>query len=197
VSATLGEDAKNAGILAGIIGLGLVSIYMILYYRLLGLVALASLALSFMLLWATISYLGANNGLALTLSGVTGIIVSIGVSLDSNIVYFEHMKEDIRNGRTPRSAAERSFAGAFSTVVKADVASLIGAGALYFLTVGSVKGFALYLGLATILDLLATYFFLGPIVQLISRHPSFTDHSSWYGLPGTRRRPDELVAASA
>ena len=118
---------------------------MLLYYRLLGAVALASLVLSFGLLWATISYLSETRGLALTLAGITGIIVSIGVSLDSNIVYFEHMKEDIRAGRTPRSASERSFAGAFSTVLKADLASLLGAATLFFLTTGAVRGFAFYL----------------------------------------------------
>jgi preprotein translocase subunit SecD len=183
VSATLGNDAKNAGIIAGIVGLSLVAIYVLLYYRLLGAVALVSLILSAGLLWVVIAYLGETRGLALTLAGITGLIVSIGVSLDSNIVYFEHMKEDIRNGRTPRSASERSFKGALSTVIKADVASLIGAGALYFLTVGAVRGFAFYLGLAMILDLAATYFFLGPIVQLIARRPGFSAHPGRYGLP--------------
>jgi preprotein translocase subunit SecD len=196
VSATLGNDAKNAGILAGIVGLSIVSIYVLLYYRLLGAVAIGSLTLSGGLLWAVIAYLGETRGLALTLAGITGIIVSIGVSLDSNIVYFEHMKEDIGNGRTPRSAAERSFPGAYSTVVKADVASLIGAGALYFLTVGAVKGFALYLGIATILDLLATYFFVGPLVQLVARRSMFSEHPGRFGLPSGRRAGAAAEGAS-
>jgi preprotein translocase subunit SecD len=183
VSATLGNDALHAGIIAGIIGLLIVSFYVLLYYRLLGLVAICHIALSFALLWVVVAYLGETRGLALTLAGITGIIVSIGVSLDSNIVYFEHMKEDIGNGRSVRSAAERSFVGSFSTIVKADVASLIGAGALYFLSVGAVRGFALYLGLATILDLVATYFFVGPAVQLLSKRDSFTEHPTHYGLP--------------
>jgi preprotein translocase subunit SecD len=178
VSATLGNDAKNAGI----VGLSLVAIYVLFYYRLLGALALASLLLSAGLLWSIISYLGATRGLALTLAGITGLIVSIGVSLDSNIVYFEHMKEDVRNGRTPRSSADRSFDAAIGTIVKADVASLIGAGALYFLTVGAVRGFALYLGLAMILDLAATYFFLGPAVSLIARKRVFSEHPHWFGL---------------
>jgi preprotein translocase subunit SecD len=189
VSATLGNDAKNAGIIAGLVGLGLVAVYVLLYYRLLGALALASLVLSAGLLWVVIAYLGETRGLALTLAGITGLIVSIGVSLDSNIVYFEHMKEDIRNGRTPRSASERSFKGALSTVVKADVASLLGAGALYFLTVGAVRGFAFYLGLAMILDLAATYFFLGPAVQLLARRPSFSEHPGRYGLPSGPASP--------
>lgn len=194
VSASLGNDAKNAGILAGIVGLALVGVYVLLYYRLLGAVALASLVLSFGLLWATISYLSETRGLALTLAGITGIIVSIGVSLDSNIVYFEHMKEDIRAGRTPRSASERSFAGAFSTVLKADLASLLGAATLFFLTSGAVRGFAFYLGLATILDLVATYFFLGPAVKLIGRTKHFEARPTAYGLPaGMRHVAQEMV----
>ena len=195
VSATLGNDAKNAGLAAGAVGLALVAVYVLLYYRLLGAVALASLVLSAALLWVVVAYLGETRGLALTLAGITGLIVSIGVSLDSNIVYFEHMKEDIGNGRTPRSASERSFKGAFSTVVKADVASLIGAGALYFLTVGAVRGFAFYLGLAMVLDLAATYFFLGPAVQLLARRPGFSAHPRRYGLPaGPRSAPDVALA---
>ena len=194
VSATLGNDAKNAGITAGIVGLALVSIYVLLYYRLLGAVALASLVLSFGLLWAVISYLSETRGLALTLAGITGIIVSIGVSLDSNIVYFEHMKEDIRNGRTPRSASERSFAGAFSTVLKADLASLLGAATLFFLTSGAVRGFAFYLGLATVLDLVATYFFLGPTVKLLGRTRFFENNPTKFGLPGAARTTPSIIA---
>jgi preprotein translocase subunit SecD len=183
VSASIGNDAKNAGIAAGIIGVLLVSAYILYYYRLLGAVALGSLLLSTSLLWTIVSYLGETRGLTLTLAGITGLIVSLGVSLDSNIVYFENMKEDIRNGRTPRSATERSFVSAFSTIVKADIAALIGAAALYFLTVGAVRGFAFYLGLAVVLDLAATYFFLGPAVQLIGRRAAFTRRPSRYGLP--------------
>lgn len=201
VSATLGNDAKNAGIAAGVIGLALVSVYVIAYYRLLGLLALASLGLSYMLLWTVIGYLGEHEGLALTLAGIMGIVVSIGVSLDSNVVYFEHMKEDVRNGRTPRSSADRSFAAAFSTILKADIASLIGAFVLYFLTVGAVRGFAFFLGLSMLLDLAATYFFLGPAVQLLGRRPSFTSHPHWYGLPKPRdgaasAAPVEAVATT-
>ncbi len=192
VSATLGSDAKNAGIAAGIAGLVLVAIYVILYYRILGVVALLSLGLSYMLLWAVIGYLGETRGLALTLAGMMGIIVSIGVSLDSNVVYFEHMKEDVRNGRTPRSSADRSVASAFSTILKADIASLIGAVVLYYLTVGAVRGFAFFLGLSMLLDLAATYFFLGPAVRLIARHPSFTAHPGRYGLPKPRAKSDDM-----
>ena len=183
VSSTLGEDALDAGIVAGIIGLSLVSLYLLAYYRLLGVVAVASLAVSGALLWTIISWLGESEGLALTLAGVTGLIVSIGVSVDSNVVYFEHLKEDVRAGRTVRSAVERAFPIAFSTIVKADVASLIAALVLYFLTVGQVKGFALFLGLATVLDLVATYFFMGPVIRRMARRESMNDHPRRYGIP--------------
>lgn len=184
VSSTLGEDALDAGIVAGIIGLALVSVYLLAYYRLLGLVAILSLGVSGALLWTMIAWLGESQGLALTLAGVTGLIVSIGVSVDSNVVYFEHLKEDVRGGRTVRSAVERAFPIAYSTIVKADVASLIAAVVLYFLTVGQVKGFALFLGLATVLDLIATYFFMGPAIRLMARNDAMSDHPRRYGIPG-------------
>ncbi|MEL7207249.1 MAG: SecD/SecF family protein translocase subunit, partial [Actinomycetota bacterium] len=183
VSATLGQDSLRAGIVAGLIGLAVVAVFMLAFYRLLGAVAMASLALSAMILWSVISYLGESQGLALTLAGVTGLIVSIGVSLDSNIVYFENLKEDVRRGRTLRSSVERSFNGAFATIVKADVASLIGAGILYWLTIGPVRGFALYLGLATLIDLVASYFFMRPAVILLGRAKRFRDRPTWFGMP--------------
>ena len=183
VSASLGTDALSAGVLAGLIGLGLVSVYLLVYYRLLGLVAIASLGLSGAMLWTIIAWLGESQGLALTLAGVTGLIVAIGVSVDSNVVYFEHLKEDVRSGRTLRSAVDRAFPVAFSTIVKANFASLIAAAVLYFLTVGQVRGFALYLGLATILDLVATYFFMGPLINLMARASGLYAHPSRFGIP--------------
>lgn len=184
VSATIGQDALDAGVIAGLIGLALVTIFIIWFYRALGLVAILSLVISASLLWSIISFLGANAGLALTLSGITGIIVSIGVSVDSNIVYFEHLKESVRSGRTVRTAVNKSFPVAFSTIVKANVASLIGAVLLYLLTVGAVRGFALYLGIATVLDLVATYFFMGPAVEWIARTPRIAGSSALMGIPG-------------
>ena len=185
VSASLGTDALAAGVVAGIIGLALVSAYLIVYYRLLGLVAIASLGLSGAMLWTIIAWLGESQGLALTLAGVTGLIVAIGVSVDSNVVYFEHLKEDVRSGRTLRSAVDRAFPVAYSTIVKADFASLIAAGVLYWLTSGPVRGFALYLGLATILDLIATYFFMGPLIGLMSRGSSLYAHPGRFGIPAS------------
>tara|TARA_B100000953_G_scaffold298468_1_gene295382 strand:+ start:196 stop:1710 length:1515 start_codon:yes stop_codon:yes gene_type:complete len=183
VSATIGEDSLDAGIKAGIIGMLLVALFMLFYYRLLGLVALSSLLVSGALLWAIVAHLGTQEGLALTLAGITGIIVAIGVSVDSNIVYFEHLKEDVLDGRTARSSVDRAFPIAFSTIVKADMASLIGAILLWWLTVGAVKGFAFYLGLATLLDLVATYFFMGPIVKVLAKTDWFANHPKRFGLP--------------
>ncbi len=169
VSATLGRDDLTAGVVAGIIGLVLVAVYMLAYYRLLGLAAIGSLAVSGTLLWVVLSFLSSTRGLALTLAGVTGLIVAIGVSLDSNVVYFEHLKEDIRSGRTLRSAVEQAFPIAFKTIFWANLATLIGAGILWLLTIGSVRGFAAMLGIASILDLVATYFFLRPVVRMLAR----------------------------
>ncbi len=182
VSATLGQDALNAGVLAGLIGLALVALYLFAYYRLMGLIAITSLMISGALLWTIVAWLGETRGLALTLAGVTGLIVSIGVSVDSNVVYFESLKEEVRNGRSLRAAVDRSFPTAFSTIVKADLASLIAALVLYFLTVGQVKGFALYLGLATVLDLVATYFFMGPAVRLLATRRSLREHPRRFGI---------------
>jgi preprotein translocase subunit SecD len=183
VSASIGEDALDAGVAAGVVGFLLVALYLLFYYRLLGLVAILSLAVSMSLLWTVIAWFGENNGLALTLAGVTGLIVSLGVAVDSNVVYYEHLKEDIRDGRNARSSVDRAFPSAFSTIVKADLASLIGALVLYFLTTGAVRGFAFFLGLATVLDLIGSYFFMGPAVRLLARRRSFRDHPGWYGLP--------------
>ena len=197
VSATIGEDSLDAGIRAGIIGLALVAAFMLAYYRLLGLVALASLAVSGTLLWGIIAYLGTSQGLALTLAGVTGIIVAVGVSVDSNIVYFEHLKEDVRDGRTARSAVDRAFKAAFSTIVKANTASLIGAGLLYWMTVGAVKGFALYLGLATILDLYATYVFMRPVIHWLAKRQRFAEKPQHFGLPVSGAVPSPILGAKA
>lgn len=183
VSASLGTDALDAGVVAGIIGLIGVSLYLLFYYRLLGLIAIMSLAISGALLWTIISWMGEARGLALTLAGVTGLIVAIGVSVDSNVVYFEHLKEDVRSGRTVRSSVDRAFPIAFSTIVKADVASLIAAAVLYFLTVGQVRGFALYLGVATILDLVATYFFMGPAIRILAHASGPNANPALFGIP--------------
>jgi preprotein translocase subunit SecD len=181
VSATLGKDSLNAGIIAGIVGLALVLLYMILYYRALGLVVLLGLAVSGALLWSIVSFLGKTQGLALSLSGATGIIVSVGVTVDSYIVYFERLKDELRSGKTIRSSVDRGFSRAYRTILAADISSLIGAFLLYYLTVGAVRGFAFFLGLSTALDLITAYFFTRPMVVLLGRNRLFTE-ARWFGV---------------
>ncbi len=198
VSATLGKDYLHAGLISGFVGLALVALYMLVYYRLLGAVAIASLASGAALLWVVISYLGDTRGLALTLAGITGIIVSIGVAVDSNVVFYEHLREDVAAGRTLRSAVGTSFDSAWRTIVSADLVSLIGAGLLYWLTVGAVRGFAFYLGLSTILDLLASYFFMRPVVLWLARSERFQDRPEVVGIrvrPSSENRLAEGPAA--
>lgn len=170
VSATLGKDSLRAGIIAGLIGVALVLLFMILYYRSLALVVVAGIILSAALIWSFISWIGAT----MTLSGATGIIVSIGVTVDSYVVFFERLKDDIRAGRTLRSSASRGFASAWRTIVAADLVSILGAGVLYLFTVGSVRGFALFLGISTAIDLLVAYVFTRPAVRLLSQSTFFT-----------------------
>lgn len=172
VSPTLGQDQLDAGIAAGLIGLLLVALYMVAYYRLLGLVVVVGLLMTGALVYALISYLGTAIGLTLTLAGVTGLIVSVGVTVDSYVVYFERLKDEVRTGRTVRSSVDRGFARSFRTIIAADLVSLIGALVLYFLAIGSVRGFAFFLGVSTILDLAVSYFFMHPLVSLMARRPT-------------------------
>jgi len=172
VSPTLGRDQLNAGLLAGAIGLVLVALYMLLFYRLLGLVVLGGLALSGMAIYTMIAYLGDSIGLTLTLAGVVGLIVSVGITVDSYVVYFERLKDEVRTGRTVRSSVDRGFARSFKTILAADLVSLIAAAILYWQAIGSVRQFAFLLGLSTILDLLLSYFYMHPVVQYLARSRS-------------------------
>ena len=175
VSATLGDDSLKAGVGAGLIGLALVLLYIILYYRALGFVVVVGLGLTGCLMWALIATLGETAGLALTLAGATGLIVSIGVTVDSYIVYFERLKDEVRSGKTIRSSVDRGFGRAFRTTVAANMSSLIGAALLYWLAVGPVRGFALMLFLSQVLDLIVCYFFTRPAVILLGRSRIFTE----------------------
>ena len=189
VSATLGKDSLNAGVFAGLAGLALVLLYIVFYYRALGLVVILGLLVSSALLWSIISLLGETSGLALSLAGATGIIVSVGVTVDSYVVYFERLKDEIRSGKTIRSSVDRGFSRAYRTIIAADVSSLIGAFMLYYLTVGPVRGFAFFLGLSTLLDLVVAYFFTRPMVALLGRSRTFTE-ARWLGVArGLAARP--------
>jgi preprotein translocase subunit SecD len=172
VSPTLGKDQLKAGIVSGLIGLVLVAIYMIFLYRLLGLVVWTGIGLTALTFFALVSWLSAHQGLTLTLAGVTGIIVSVGVTVDSYVVYFERLKDEVRTGKTVRSSLDSGFRRAFRTILAADLVSMIGAVVLYLFATSSVRGFAYFLGLSTALDLILAYCFMWPFVSVLARRPA-------------------------
>ena len=169
VSPTLGKDSLRAAIISGLVGVLLVMLFFFFSYRLLPIVVISGLAISGSLLWSVISYLSKTNGLALTLSGVAGIVVSIGVTVDSYVVLFERLKDELVSGKTMRGAAQRSFTSAWRTILAADTVSFIGAIILWQLTVGSVRGFAFFLGLSTLIDVFVAYLFTRPAILLLAR----------------------------
>jgi preprotein translocase subunit SecD len=170
VSATLGHSALVAGLGAGIAGLILVLLYVLFYYRGLGLVVISGLVLTAMMLWAIISALGHTSvAPSFDLAGITGLIVSIGITVDSYIVYFERLKDETRSGRSVRTSVDRGFKSAWRTVWAADFVSLLAAIVLYLVAVGNVKGFAFFLGLSTIMDMAVTWFYTRPLVILMGQ----------------------------
>jgi preprotein translocase subunit SecD len=182
VSPTLGKSSLKAGLAAGAGGLILVLLYTILYYRVLGIVVVSGLITTAALLWAIVSALGHSAmNLTLDLAGVTGVIVSVGITVDSYIVYFERLKDEARAGRSIRTSVDRSFRGAFRTVLAADLVSLAAAVVLWLLAVGTVRGFAFFLGLSTLLDVFTTFFFTRPLVILLGRNERIT-HARVFGV---------------
>ena len=173
VSPTLGDDSLNAAVVSGLIGVLLVLLFMLLYYRLLALIVVFGITLSGLVQWNVISLLSTTNGLALSLAGIAGIIVSIGVTVDSYVVFFEKLKDELKTGRTLKNSAERGFKSAWRTILAADIVSLIGAFTLWYLTVGSVRGFAFFLGLSTLCDIVIAWFFTRPTMLMIARTKRF------------------------
>jgi len=169
VSPTLGSDQLSAGLLAGGLGLGLVLLYSILYYRGLGLVTVGSLTVAAGLIYLLVLLLGEWIGFTLTLAGIAGIIVAIGITADSFIVYFERIRDELREGKSLRSAVETGWVRARRTIVVADSVSIIAAVLLYFLAVGGVRGFAFTLGLTTLVDLLVIFAFTKPMMTILSK----------------------------
>ena len=182
VSPTLGADQLNAGLLAGALGLGLVVIYSLLYYRGLGFVTVGSLAVAAGMVYLLFLVLGETVGFTLTLAGIAGAIVAIGVTADSFIVYFERIRDEMREGRSLRSAVETGWAKARHTIIVADMVSLIAAVLLYFFAVGGVRGFAFTLGLTTIVDLIIVFFFTKPMVSLLAGWKFFASGHPLSGL---------------
>lgn len=169
ISATLGRDSLRQGLLAGLVGLILVVLYMLIMYRGLGAATTASLVVFGLFIYGIVCLLGQLMDWKLTLAGIAGIIVSIGISADSSVVYYERLKEEVREGKTLRSSVDRAYKSAFRTIIAADTATFITAFILWWLAMGSVKGFAFTLGIATILDVFVSYFFTHPMVSLLSR----------------------------
>ena len=169
VSATLGSDSLRAALISGLVGILLVSLLLFAYYRLMAIFVLVGMSVSIAFLWSVISLLSRTNGLALSLSGIAGIIVSIGIAVDSYIVFFERIKDEIRFGKTLKNSALRSFESAWRTIVAADTVSFIAAIVLWYLTVGSVRGFAFFLGISALTDILVTFFFTRSAVLLFAR----------------------------
>lgn len=166
VTATLGRDSLRQGLIAGVVGLLLVALYMLIYYRVLGFITCMNLAVFAGLMYGFICLFG--EFWSLTLAGIAGIIVAIGIAADSSVVYFERLKEEVRDGRTIRSSADRAYKSAFRTIIAADTVSFAAAAILYLFAVGSVRGFAFTLGMATIFDVFISYFFTRPVTSLLS-----------------------------
>ncbi|MFF8907332.1 protein translocase subunit SecD [Streptomyces olivaceoviridis] len=182
VTAALGGEQLHAGLLAGAIGLALVVIYLVAYYRGLSLVAMASLVVSAILTYVIMSLLGPAIGFALNLPAVCGAIVAIGITADSFIVYFERIRDEIREGRTLRPAVERAWPRARRTILVSDFVSFLAAAVLFIVTVGKVQGFAFTLGLTTLLDVVVVFLFTKPLMTLLARRKFFANGHKWSGL---------------
>lgn len=171
VSATLGLASLRAGLLAGALGLAVVFVYCLFYYRALGVLTILSLALSGLIVYAVLVLLGRWIGFTLDLAGVAGFIVAIGITADSFVIFFERLKDEVRDGRTFRSAVPRAWVRARRTILSADAVSFLAAAVLYVLAVGQVKGFAFTLGMSTVLDLVVVFLATHPLVAMASQSP--------------------------
>jgi preprotein translocase subunit SecD len=199
VSATLGGEQLRAGIIAGLIGLILVVAFCFAYYRGLGIVVVASLLVAAVITYASMVLLGSSVGFALNLPGIAGAIVAIGVTADSFVIFFERIRDEVRDGRSLRTAVETGWRRARQTILIADAVSMLSALILFILAIGSVKGFAFTLGLTTLIDVLVVFTFTKPLLSLLARTKFFggghklsgldPNHLGVKALPGARRRP--------
>ncbi|MEV7343656.1 protein translocase subunit SecD [Streptomyces sp. NPDC093544] len=186
VTAALGGEQLHAGLIAGGIGLALVILYLVVYYRGLSLVAIASLMVSAVLTYVIMSLLGPAIGFALNLPAVCGAIVAIGITADSFIVFFERIRDEIREGRSLRPAVERAWPRARRTILVSDFVSFLAAAVLFIVTVGKVQGFAFTLGLTTLLDVVVVFFFTKPLMTILARKHFFASGHNWSGLDPKR-----------
>jgi preprotein translocase subunit SecD len=175
VSATLGADSLHAGLIGGAVGLGLVFLYVLLYYRGLGLVIWVGLVIAAALNIGIVIVMGDLMGFTLTLAGIAGLIVAIGISADTYVVFFERLKDEVRDGKTLRTSVDRGWQRSFHTLVSANAVSFAAALILYLLAIGPVRGFAFTLGLATLIDFFAAWFFARPAVSLLTRTRLFQE----------------------
>ncbi|MCX4607395.1 protein translocase subunit SecD [Streptomyces sp. RLB3-17] len=182
VTAALGGEQLHAGLIAGAIGLGLVVIYLVVYYRGLSIIAIPSLLVSGALTYVIMALLGPTIGFALNLPAVCGAIVAIGITADSFIVFFERIRDEIREGRSLRPAVERAWPRARRTILVSDFVSFLAAAVLFIVTVGKVQGFAFTLGLTTVLDVVVVFFFTKPLMTLLARRKFYASGSKWSGL---------------
>jgi protein-export membrane protein SecD len=169
VSATLGADSLHAGLIGGAVGLGLVFLYVLLYYRGLGLVIWVGLVIAGALNVGIVIIMGDLIGFTLTLAGIAGLIVAVGISADTYVVFFERLKDEVRDGKTLRTSVDRGWQRSFHTLVSANAVSFLAALLLYIFAIGPVRGFAFTLGLATLIDFFAAWFFARPAVSLLTR----------------------------
>jgi preprotein translocase subunit SecD len=192
ISPTLGSDYLVVGVIAGAVGLALVALYLLIYYRGLGLVAMASLVIAGLLTYASVVLLGEWIGFTLTLAGIAGLIVAVGITADSFVVFFERLRDEVRDGRSLRAAVEHGWRRARRTILVADFVSFLAAAVLYILSIGSVRGFAFALGLTTVIDVVVVFLFTKPLIALLARTKFYGGGHRWSGLDpdrlGARRR---------
>ncbi|MFD2794704.1 protein translocase subunit SecD [Promicromonospora vindobonensis] len=186
ISATLGAEQLQRGLFAGLIGLALVVVYSLFQYRTLGLLTVMSLIVAGAMTYVVIALLSWGMGYRLSLPGIAGLIVAIGFTADSFIVYFERIRDELRDGRSLRLAVQRGWLRARRTIYAAKAVNLLSAVILYFMTVGGVRGFAFTLGLTTIIDVMVVIWFTHPVMELLAKVPFFRDGHKWSGLSPDR-----------
>jgi len=179
---TLAGSQLDAGLIAGVVGLSLVVVYSLAYYRGLGIVIIGSLGVAGAVAYAMVLLLGAALGFTLTLPGIAGLIVAIGITADSFIVFFERIRDEVRDGKSLRLAVEAGWARARNTILAADAVSFLAAMILYIFAIGVVRGFAFALGLTTLIDIIVVFLFTKPLVSLFARTTFFGQGHKWSGL---------------
>jgi preprotein translocase subunit SecD len=186
ISAALGSAQLTAALIAAAVGLALVVAYSVIYYRGLAIVSVFSLATAALLAWLAVIMLSKYEGYTLSLAGVAGLIVAIGITADSFVVYFERLRDEVREGRSLRAAVERGWQRARRTIIVSDTVSFLAALLLYIFAIGDVRGFAFTLGLTTLIDIVVVFLFTKPMVTLLARTDFFSRGNKWSGLDPAR-----------